>query len=131
MHADTHTHTHWEGEARPPAGTGGCHGALKEVSARDGRSPAHLEVWFRGGNEKHLANVTFGGIWAAFKYLLLHPFPWSLALNPQNLPLPGISPPPPLVLWPRLRRPAGSASSRQTPPDVLALRPLELLLRPR
>lgn len=35
VHADTHTH--WEEEARPLAGSGGCHGALKEANARDGR----------------------------------------------------------------------------------------------
>lgn len=39
-----HTHTHWEEEARPPAGIGGCHDAQKEATAQDGHSPEHLRV---------------------------------------------------------------------------------------
>lgn len=31
------THTHWEAEARPHVGIGGCHDALKEVTVQDGR----------------------------------------------------------------------------------------------
>ncbi len=35
VHADTHTH--WEVEARPHVGIGGCHDAQKEANVQDDR----------------------------------------------------------------------------------------------